>query len=220
MKLAEMSLLSIALAGTANAGMIATYTNAEGKVGLKIECGNDGDGRLDMASMPGYFLIHRNIDYMVYPTANGPIVAAVNDLVTRMKETDVKAAGPSMVKGELIARGTAKVGPYSGVAYYLKTANGISPYPPVIVSDDPKLRCVGHILTREMAFSSRTTEITGQAPSPLMKKMFVVMAGKTPLRFAGNMLTALSHTASEGPALALPATPLTLDQLRKRQVPQ
>lgn len=204
------------IASPAFAGTKAIYSYPHDEGRLVIEVADSGDLRMGDPGSQDYFLLLGDTFYMISPKANGWTVIRVADFAKAIdalaKRVSLPSTRPSVSKLTIEAKGRVRVNEREGTAYQVK---GLESDPiSFIMSDDPALRPVGRGLAHFMEeFFVMTKAPVGEGRANLAAKFHRIFAFGTPIGGDVYRLENIETTRVDPKRLALPAEPLTMDQI-------
>lgn len=200
----------------------ASYRQIEGGRSIVIEVTDKGDARIGWSEEIWYLIVLGGEAYVVYDLPAGKTVTRVADLEQVMRERGLKVQlEPSFLQqGLLVERGSATYAGHKGTAYYLKTPDGLSPRPAVVISRDPALAPLLLPLVRQFDFSLATMRLGGAEPPPALLLMRELFDRGLPLLFAGFELQRVDTAPVDAARLKLPERPKTIEELRRNAAGQ
>ncbi len=229
--LAGPLLTGLLLATPAVAGMKAVYDGESEPRRLEIEIADNGDFRVGAPDAPQYALQVGQTFYLVQPGPDGATeVVRVDDLAAALgKEMPPlfatlfseaaraqPAAPPKVVKG-----GTRTVAGFSGQVYKITMGGSQPETAEFVMSRAPELEPVGKAIGLFMESTMLlAAPLLGHMATEMVKEMRGVFSLGTPLEAVGRFRL-LSAGAADVPAarVALPAEPLSLEEIIKRTAP-
>lgn len=211
---ALLSLLLLAIALPAQAGIVATYRAERNGLELTFEVGDNGDFRTGMKGQSRYLLGIGDVTYIVA----GDRATRVSDYGIWMRERGPAAPEQEPVPFGIIQDGTVTVRGRTGRAYFPDFGDGPMRQRLVwVISDDPALRPLGAAFTRHWYAGLEMGESLIPYSAEAMKPLVAPMMTGTPLiAFIQLELVSLEFRAIAPDRLKLPATIETLEQLRAR----
>jgi hypothetical protein len=195
---------------------------------MTFETDDAGDVRLQMAGQASYYLLSDGEAFVVSRGSTGPTVVLVSDLLTvqseilqRMGVSDrlgqISDPDPSL---EFHETGPETVGLWQGTGYSLGPPTSGSPaHASLVLSEDPRLAPLGQAMA---ALQKETTSGMGQFTALFAQfgSAYEELLSKgTPVRWLQLELTDISFEPIDPARFALPAPPITIDQLRAESAP-
>lgn len=219
-------LLLLVLAGLstpARADMTATYVHPRLHGTIIIHVADNGDARLQFWNQPWRLQIVGGEAYGVYPQPGGSArVIRFADMERLIAERRPTMPIPhDLDQSSLVRQGEATVAGYRGIAYFLSSPalGGLSPYPTLVVSNDPALAPLGIPLVTQMDFSIVVYGLTGTQVPPVFVSVRDMIGHGAPISFMGFELQPIDRNPIDPALLRLPAPPVTMDELRRGGVP-
>jgi hypothetical protein len=205
------------LSAPASAGLVADYRNVEDGSTIKVETSDTGESRLQYSNQQFFIIVRGGDAYVIYTVTPEPRVTRVADLQKVMGEVPPSVQVPSNAidQVQIVPTGNATIAGYAGRAYAIRTANGTSPRPVLVVSDDPKLRGIGVPLARQLDFSIATMRLAGKGVPPNFLRMRELIGDGAALVFAGYRLESLKTAVVDAKEFELPGAPMSVDELRR-----
>lgn len=207
---------ALMMASSAQADTIATYRNAAANFSMTVEIASNGDIRARTAKRTYYFVGGK--DYFVDRDDSGVIVMRVDDIATLMAEQFSKLGDPrsGSATQNLVRKGDASIGKWTGEAYYGQVADGrLSAKPVVVISREPALTQLGKALARQYAKSvGLLDKVTGR---PRISNMYQILSSGAPISLAGAELESVTFEPIPKSEFDLPAPPASTDQIRKHE---
>lgn len=225
MKLTSYALASIlaAFGSPALADMTANYVGPNKALTMKIEIATNGDIRGTTSNPNSYFITRAGHGYMVQASFKGPAVMRMEDISTVMAE-QMKRLMPNMPPGaadqvpsfDLTKGDIVSIRGRKGTAYYMGKAVTHSPteQPVIVISNDPALTPLAIAMQRQFAMSIEAMGHMFGNSSPFAQMQAVLKSG-APLVFTGMELDSVNTDSIPQTEFALPADPLSLDEVRK-----
>lgn len=220
------TLMLAGLAAPADAGMRAAYNGQSEPRRLEIEVADNGDFRVGPPGDPQYVLRVDGTTYLVTTKPEGPEVASLDNLALVLGEamppffrdlfTAAARANPAP-PAKLERAGRRSVAGFEGEVY--RVTMGTPPETAeFVISKDPRLKPVGTALAGFLeSLMVVATPLLGEAAGEMVRDMRSVFALGAPLESKDRFALESAAEASIDPArLALPAKPLTADEIRKR----
>jgi hypothetical protein len=203
--------------------MTANYVGPNKALTMKIEIAANGDLRATTSNPNSYFIVHGGQGYMVQATFNGPAVMRMEDISTVMAEQFKRLMPNKLPQNEnqfpsfdLSKGGTVIVRGRKGTAYYMgENINHPSTEKPVIViSHDPALAPLATAMQHQFEMSLEGMGQLFGKSNPFAAMQAVLKTG-APLVFTGMELDTVNTDAIPASEFALPASPLSIDAVRK-----
>ena len=226
-------ILGSILAGPAQADIAARYETTGDdtvvKMEMTVEADEHGNVRTQMARLGSYFLLRDGELYQVSIGESGPFVVRVSDLMTvqaELAEEILTDGAPEMeIPLQLFAEmETEVVGERVGTGYGLVSDEYPEPrYASVVISHDPELAQLGEALVKSNEAMTKTTSAWGQMGTMLgvmNAQMLEILRKGAPLRMMQLELTDVSDEKIPPERFALPAEPLTIEEIRARVMPR
>lgn len=217
-----LSWILLPLGSPALADMTANYVGPNNIFTMKIEIASNGDVRGETSSPNAYFITHEGKGYVVQATFDGPAVMRVEDMATVLTEQMEKFAPDLKLKDSDAAILALAKGPIvtvrgrQGVAYFMGERTKPSPNekPVIVISTDPGLAPLASAM--EYQFTMSVTMMSrALGPSNPFSGMQAALKTGAPLLFSGMELDTISYDAIPASRFALPAAPLSLEDVRK-----
>jgi hypothetical protein len=221
------------LARPAFADVAGRYENTEEHpfidMELTIEADEHGNIRLQMAGMPAYYLLRDGEFYVVGREADRTSVSRMVDAIAISQEAAARMGidetvfndAPEPEPMNFTAVGEERVGEWTGTAYGLAPSDGGDASPATfVISDDPRLAPPGKALVdsqKAMAAGMISFGRIGIMMGRVNAELVSLLEKGTPIRMTQLELTGYSIDPIDPERFALPAEPLTLDQLRAQQ---
>ena len=205
------------------ADLTATYAAPNRALTMKIEIASNGDIRGTTSSPNSYFITRGGHGYMVQASFNGPVVMRMEDISIVMAD-QLKRLMPNMPAGagdqapsfDLAKGGVVSIRGRKGIAYYMGKAVTHAPneQPVVVISSDPTLVPLGTAMQHQFAMSVQAMgQMFGKA-NPFAQMQAVLKEG-APIVFTGMELDTVSSDPIPSSEFELPASPLSIDGVRK-----
>lgn len=222
------TLLALAAPAFAEPGIRATYHGESEPRVLEVEATGNGDYRIGQPGEPAYGLEIGGRYYQVAPGPDGaPEAMAVEDLAAVLGEAmppffaqmfseAARAQPPAPPKMQ--RAGTRTVAGYPGEVWKVTLGNNPPETQEMVFSADPALKPVGRAIGRFMeAMMLMAAPLIGDMAGEMIGEMRAVFAKGTPLESQGRfrLVSAGAADIPEG-RVALPAKPLSRDEIRKR----
>jgi hypothetical protein len=215
----------LALAGPAQAGMRATYSQPDGKQ-LVVDVTDGGEARIGEAGQEEYGLLLADGFYIVsneggaWRTARIADVAAAIDQVLPPIFKDIFTAGSSAKPPagfRIEAKGAQTIAGRAGKVYAVYGMNDARPKEAetFVMSDDPALKPVGLAMEQFMNGAMvPAAALIGPAAADIVAETRAIFALGTPLDAGGRFKLANVETVDvPASAVALPAKPQTTADL-------
>lgn len=194
---------------------------------MMLEIDSGGNMRVQMGAMPMYMLMLGSDMYMVARGPTGVYVVRIEDFATVAREfidrmesvRDMPdgTADPEAEQQRLVALGQREVNGRTGTAYGAPAHGDTPEYVQFVISDDPSLAPIGAAFVRSLVNSTETASRMipgfGNIRNGLAPEMELLNRG-APLTMASMSLTDVSLEEIDDSRFALPAEPLTIDQIR------
>jgi hypothetical protein len=218
-----LALILVGFGSPALADMTADYVGPNQALTMKIEVAANGDMRGTTSNPNSYFITRAGHGYMVQASFKGPAVMRMEDISTVMAE-QIKRLMPNLppeaadqapsfdlTKGSIVSVRGRK-----GIAYYMGKAITHSPseQPVIVISTDPALTPLAVAMQHQFAMSIEAMGHMFGKSSPFAQMQAALKEG-APLVFTRMELESVNTDPIPPSEFALPADPLTLDEVRK-----
>jgi hypothetical protein len=217
------ALILAAVSKPAFADMTANYVGPNNVFTMKIEIAANGDIRGTTSNPNSYFITRGGHGYMVQASFNGPTVMRMEDISVVMTE-QMKRIMPNMPSSiedrppsfDLNKGGIVTVRGRQGIAYYLGNAktHSANEQPVIVISNDAKLAPLGVAMQRQFAMSAEAMSGVFGKSNPFAQLQGALKDG-APLVFTGMELDTVNTDPIPAAEFALPASPLSIEDVRK-----
>lgn len=190
---------------------------------MTIEANDAGDVRIQMRGSSSYQLFHDGTVYSVSRTPHDLQVVRVADMMVLQQEAMARMGVDQEMfdrmrdvpTSQFAAMGEETVGDRTGTAFGMVSDEGAAPILSLLViSSDPQLAPIGQAIARIQTAALSNMGQFSIILSILNEPMSTLLEQGAPLRLMTIDLTDVSEQAIAPERFALPAEPLTLDQLR------
>lgn len=225
-------LAAVGLTSPVHADISARYEqereSAAFKMEMTVEIDGDGNTRLQTGQQPMYMLVIDGVTYVITRTPTGAMVVRMDDFVLVAAEfmaaMDIdnefarSAPTPEASPDKLVPMGERVVNGRTGTAYGIAQESDEAGHELFVLSSDPELAPLQKLFMWSMETSrqSLVKMVPGLGSANLFAPFSNILSKGAPLKLMGMKLTDVSFAEIEDERFVLPATPLTIDQLREQ----